>query len=186
LKGWQKKHPRHLDSKESIRGILANTWTYYIVRQFDRSKKECVSASCTNLPSSTFTYEGVKWELVARKSYPDGRFSEVWKDTSAGLLWGDRLSGWYRYSEAVSACASNQGKRAGAELPQTFTLPLAQEFEQAYKNGLNKLQSYLEFNYWGESVAGADDLARVANFNSHHQMHSKNAFASVRCVNRSK
>lgn len=188
-------------SLSSIRSLLADRDTYYVVRRFDQSRKSCGTGTappCASMADSSFTSEtGVKWELAARKLAANGRLYEVWKDTSTGILWGDRLDGWYRHTDTVAvdssgkvtteiACVSPQGKMSGADLGQNFSLPSAKEFEVAFRNGLNRLQPYLNFNYWAEGVAGDGEIARVVDFKSFQDLNFKNTFASVRCLVRPK
>jgi hypothetical protein len=100
---------------------------------------------------SVLTASGVTWKLVASKQDPhSGRVYQVWKDTSTGVLWGDRLDSGYRYGKA--SCGSEEGQRSVAGLNTTgFRIPLSGDLQQAYEDGANEVLSDMgdgQHSYW--------------------------------------
>jgi hypothetical protein len=137
--------------------------------------------NCSRYPGSVKkTNKNVTWNLVARKrDRSTGRYYEVWKDSSTGLLWGDRLDSTYSHYNAVAlatapcqvdhnapnyskncpvtsekACGSAEGKRAQAGVNEkSFGIPTIQEFLQAEKDGVREVAPNMAGQwYWSASL----------------------------------
>jgi hypothetical protein len=155
---------------------------------------------CAALPGSLKrTKAGVAWNLVARRrDRATGAFSEVWKDSKSGLVWGDNLRSTYTHYNAVAldlkgqvsqekACVGEEGKQAVAGVTgKSFGLPKIEEFEQAEKNGIREALPNMNHWFWSASLyAYSQDGARgFYGYSGASYVVFRGVDFSVRCVGR--
>ena len=85
--------------------------------------------------------------LVTRTK--DGK--EVHKEVATGLLWSDRLPSSMSHYNAEKACKATLPEVAGIS-GVTWRLPSKEEYEQAEKNGIRRMEPpYKNYWYWTSS-----------------------------------
>ena len=83
--------------------------------------------------------------LVTRK-----KFKVVQKDTKSGLLWGDTLSKYLSYDEALKACKNGLPEVGG--IRRDWRLPTIEEFKEANYNGMRTALPNSEHVFWSSTA----------------------------------
>jgi hypothetical protein len=161
-------------------------------------------ANCANLPGAVKKAgsDQVRWNLVSRqRDRSTGKFYEVWKDSTSGLLWGDRLDSNYTHYNAVElsvdgkrvvsekACAGDEAKRANTGLREkTFGLPTIEEFQQAEKDGVREVVPNMSRHWYWSASRNPYDAHFAWEFSGNYGVSDydfrDDDFYSVRCVGR--
>ena len=77
-------------------------------------------------------------------------FKEVYKETSTGLLWSDRLPYSLGYKSASSSCNSSLKEVAGIS-GVTWRLPSINEYKEAEENGIRNALPNMNYWFWSSS-----------------------------------